>query len=69
MTQKRHPLWQTEPKVVTTRQYGAYLLRCWRDGRVWRFSLEPIGQGKRQGFEQIDDLLRAVEMALNEFID
>jgi hypothetical protein len=59
----------TEPETAPSRPYGAYLLRCWRDGRAWRFSLEPIGEGKRQGFEQIDDLLKAIEMAMNEFID
>jgi hypothetical protein len=37
--------------------------------RAWRFSLEPIGEGKRQGFEQIGDLLKAIEMAMHEFID
>jgi hypothetical protein len=68
MIQNRQSPSPTEPEAATSRQYGAYLLRCWQDGRAWRFSLEPIGEGQRQGFEQIDDLLRAVEMALNEFI-
>jgi hypothetical protein len=69
MPPNRQSLPPTEPETESARQYGAYLVRCWQDGRAWRFSLEPIGEGRRQGFEQIDDLLRAVEVALNEFMD
>lgn len=38
-------------------EYTAYLLRCWRDGMVWRYSLERIDGGKRHGFADLEGLI------------
>jgi hypothetical protein len=33
----------------------AYLLRCWREGATWRFSLEPVSpQSRRRGFATLE---------------
>lgn len=37
--------------------YTAYLLRCWLEGTTWRYSLEEVGAGKRQGFATLDELV------------
>jgi len=37
--------------------YTAYLLRCWLDGTNWRYSLEQVGSGKRQGFATLDEFV------------
>ena len=37
--------------------YTAYLLRCWLDGAMWRYSIEEIGVGQRQGFATLDELV------------
>ena len=37
--------------------YTAYLLRCWLDGSKWRYSLEQVGSGKRQGFATLDEFV------------
>ena len=37
--------------------YVAYLLRCWLDGKIWRYSLEEVGSGKRHGFATLDELV------------
>lgn len=37
--------------------YHAYLLRCWLDGSNWRYSLEEVGSGKRQGFATLDEFV------------
>jgi hypothetical protein len=37
--------------------YTAYLLRCWREGSSFRYSLEEIGGGKRRGFASLDEFV------------
>lgn len=37
--------------------YRAFLLRCWLDGTIWRYSLEEVGSGKRYGFATLDELI------------
>ncbi len=36
--------------------YRAYLLRCWYEADQWRYSLEKVGNGRRQGFASAIDL-------------
>lgn len=50
--------------LITIRVYRAYLLRCWCDEDQWRYSLEKVGNGRRQGFASLTELgayLRAME--------
>ena len=35
----------------------AYLLRCWMEGPVWRYSLEEVGTGKKHGFATLDEFI------------
>lgn len=50
--------------------HRSYLLRCWaecdEDGalRVWRFSLEELPTGRRQGFASVQALAAALEAEL-----
>ena len=37
--------------------YTAYVLRCWLEGTSWRYSLEEVGTGKRQGFATLDEFI------------
>jgi hypothetical protein len=41
-----------QPAIVT-----AYLLRCWMEGSVWRYSLEEVGTEKRHGFATLDEFV------------
>jgi ATP-dependent DNA ligase len=45
--------------------YNAFLLRCWQEEESWRYSLEGIGHGNRQGtprgFDNLPALLAALE--------
>ncbi|AWR88110.1 MULTISPECIES: hypothetical protein [Meiothermus] len=44
-----------------------YVLRMWSDGeQQWRYSLEPLRGGGRQGFAHMEDLLMALERAKEE---
>ena len=47
--------------------YYTYLLRCWQEGKTWRFSLEEVTGGRRQyGFPDLEALaafLRTKTMA------
>jgi len=43
--------------VRTPATYTTYILRCWQEGANWRYSLEEIGSGKRQGFAGLDDFV------------
>ena len=37
--------------------YTAYILRCWLEGTIWRYSLEEIDTGKRHGFATLDEFI------------
>ena len=37
--------------------YTAFMLRCWMDGSKWRYSLEQVGTGRRQGFATLDEFV------------
>lgn len=37
--------------------YTAYMLRCWLEGKSWRYSLEEVGSGKQFGFNGLDDFI------------
>ena len=41
-----------EPSVGAT-----FVLRCWLEGSNWRYSLEEVGTGKRQGFAGLDEFV------------
>ncbi len=42
-------------------EYRAFLIRCWREGDTWRFTLETIGQMRQQhgfaGYQQLAGFL------------
>ncbi len=47
--------------------YRAYLIRCWRDGTAWHFSLESIGaSSERRGFSRLEDLIAHVQTDLTQ---
>jgi len=47
--------------------YRAYLLRCWRDGSAWRFSLEPVrAEPQRRGLRDLDELLAFLRAELKQ---
>ncbi len=47
------------------RPYRAYLIRCWLDGAVWRFSLESIDASRlRQGFARLQEVTIYIEADL-----
>jgi hypothetical protein len=49
------------------RAYRAYLIRCWRDGPAWHFSLESVGaSGARRGFSRLEDLMAHVQTDLTQ---
>lgn len=38
--------------------YHAFLLRCWQEGKEWRFSLSEVaGEQRRLGFPDLDALV------------
>jgi hypothetical protein len=49
--------------------YKAFLLRCWvesaKEGALWRFSLEPVGDGRRLGFTDLEDLVNFLKEDIN----
>ncbi len=45
------------PTVGQPTAYTAYMLRCWLEGSKWRYSLEQVGSGKRQGFATLDEFV------------
>ena len=46
-------------------RYRAYLVRCWREGDAWRFSLESVGASDvRRGFNRLEDLMAHVQTDL-----
>jgi len=47
--------WVQEP------DYKAYILRIWKESGQWRFSIEPVGSGRRQGFAGIEQLAAFLE--------
>lgn len=47
--------WLQEP------EYQAYLLRIWKDSGQWRFSIEAVDTGRRQGFAGIEQLVAFLE--------
>ncbi len=49
--------------------YGAYLLRCWQESDGWRYSLEVIGRGRRQGFAAMPALIAALQSELTALVD
>jgi hypothetical protein len=49
--------WLNEP------EYQAYLLRIWKDSGQWRFSIEAVDSGRRQGFACIEQLVAFLEEA------
>lgn len=49
------------------RPYQAYLVRCWREGSDWRFSLEGIGRDRqRLGFSRLEELMAHIQASLSE---
>jgi hypothetical protein len=47
------------------RAYRAYLIRCWRDGPAWRFSLESIDAPRsRHGFGRLQEVMSRIEADL-----
>lgn len=49
--------WVQEPN------YKAFILRIWKESAGWRFSIEPIGSGRRQGFASIEQMVTFLEEA------
>ena len=51
-----------------SRDYFAYLLRCWRTGpsRRWRASLEDPRTGELQGFGSLEALIRFLRRRMRE---
>lgn len=49
--------------------YKAYLLRCWieiaEERTTWRFSLEPVGGGRRLGFSNLEALVDFLKSDFN----
>ena len=47
-----------DPNQVAQNDYHAGLLRLWREGAegAWRASLQPIGDGQRIGFADLEQL-------------
>ncbi|MCP4419277.1 MAG: hypothetical protein GY805_21900 [Chloroflexi bacterium] len=38
--------------------YRAFLMRCWREGNRWRFTVESIGQDRKQhGFISLEMMI------------
>lgn len=61
------------PQVKSPPRYSVYLLRCWqeRDSSIdvpatWRFSLEDSRTGKRQGFADLESLMRYLNETLED---
>jgi len=47
--------WVQEP------DYKAYILRIWKESEQWRFSIEAVGSGRRQGFACIEQVVAFLE--------
>lgn len=59
--------WPNKSEAVTGHaRYHSYLLRCWREGEEWRFTLEDVLQRRRWGFRSLPDMLIALEQRLAE---
>lgn len=48
---------------ATDSDYRAFLIRCWREGNSWRFTLETIGQTRQKvyGFAGYEPLANYLE--------
>ncbi len=49
--------------------YHAYLVRCWREGERWRFSLEMIGSRRQLAYEEYEALVAALSTELKKLAD
>ena len=45
--------------------YRAFLLRMWREGERWRFTLEDPHSGQKHGFGSLPKLVAFLETATN----
>ena len=53
--------------TLTENTYKAFLIRCWREGAAWRFSIESIDRSQpRAGFATARGLLRELDARLAE---
>ena len=60
----------TEKTNLSDQPYRAYLIRCWREGNNWRFSLETIGrEPERRGFNAFQDLADHLDIMLSRHIN
>ena len=48
---------------------AAFLVRCWREGETWRFSLESVATRQRQGFSSAHALLEGLRARLPDVGD
>ncbi|MEJ5199546.1 MAG: hypothetical protein WHX53_11535 [Anaerolineae bacterium] len=45
----------------------AYLLRCWREGATWRFSLEPVRpRAQRRGFATLEAIFAFLQQEFGQ---
>ena len=42
------------------RPQAAYLIRCWREGNTWRYSVEDVALRHRQRYDSLEELLEAL---------
>ena len=46
------------------RPQAAYLIRCWREAEIWRFSVEDIASRQRWRYDSVEALLEDLETRL-----
>jgi hypothetical protein len=44
---------------------AAFLIRCWREGERWRYSVEDVASRRRRRYDNLEELLAGIEGRLS----
>ena len=51
---------QTRRKSEIGRSQAAFLIRCWREVRTWRYAVEEVASRRRRSYANVEELLTAL---------
>lgn len=60
---------KSENQAHPIRPQAAYLIRCWREGETWRYSVEEIASRRRRRYDSVGALLAALRIRLIDEVE
>ena len=51
---------QTDHENEIDRSQSAFLVRCWREAQVWRYSVEDVAARCRRRYDSVEELLASL---------